>query len=233
MMAWMRGTVSTAAFSVMALALVACTDTGSQRFSQNNLPQPQSLQPVQNSQVSSTALPPLASTGTQPSAAQIAPGLTGTPVLGGAPAPSATTDMYGNPVPNGTTLGSQPTNLGAQGGNSSFVSLNAADGMSAAGPRDFSTGVSIDKLLGGWNVTSGASSCRLNLTQTAKDGTSRYRASAPACSIPNLGGVASWALVGSGIQLFDEAGSIIGALQLSGNRFIGTVAGGAPLSMSS
>lgn len=233
MMAWTRGTVSTAAFSVMALALVACTDTGSQRFSQNNLPQPQTLAPVANSQVSSTALPPIAgvNTGAQPSAAQIAPGLSGTPVLGGTPAPS--TDMYGNPVPAGTQLGSQPTNLGGQPGNSSFVSLNSADGMSAAGPRDFSTGVTLDKLLGGWNVTSGANSCRLNLTQTAKDGTSRYRASAPACSIPNLGGVASWALVGSGIQLFDEAGSIIGALQLSGNRFIGTVAGGAPLSMSS
>ena len=78
---------------------------------------------------------------------------------------------------------------------------------------------------------SGATQCRLNLTYTSKAGTSRYRASSPGCALPGLNVVASWQLAGSQVQLFDEAGDMVAALILSGNRFIGTLAGGQGLSM--
>jgi hypothetical protein len=38
-------------------------------------------------------------------------------------------------------------------------------------------------------------------------------------------------LAGSQVQLFDDGGSIIAALILSGNRFIGTLSGGQGISM--
>ena len=43
--------------------------------------------------------------------------------------------------------------------------------------------------------------------------------------------VASWQLAGSQVQLFDENGDIVAAMILSGNRFIGTLAGGQGISM--
>jgi hypothetical protein len=213
MNAFKRGMPFIGSVLVSALALTGCMSS-SAPVAQNNL-QPQNLAPVQSSSVSSAALPPLA--GSQPNTAQISPGLSGTPVLGGAPA--------GDP-----TLGDPTMNTASADG--SFVTLNDVGTMPNANGRDLSGGLSYEKLLGGWNVVSGASQCRLNLTYTAKAGTSRYRASAPACQITGLAGVASWALVGNGVQLFDEAGSIVAALQLSGNRFIGTVAGGAAISMA-
>lgn len=209
-----RGTPFIGSVLVSALALTGCMSS-SQPVAQNNLP-PQNLAPVQSSSVSSSALPPLA--GSQPSTAQISPGLSGTPVLGGAPA-------AGDPALTDPSMNT----ANADG---SFVTLNDVGSVPNANGRDLSGGLSYEKLLGGWNVVSGASQCRLNLTYTAKAGTNRYRASAPACQITGLAGVASWALVGNGVQLFDEAGSIIAALQLNGNRFIGTVAGGAAISMA-
>ena len=208
MIATTRGTPFVGTAVIAALVLSGCMS--SQPVVQNNI-QPQNLAPVQNSSVSSTALPPLA--GTQPSVAQISPGLSGTPVLGGAPAIDPT--------------------MQTANADGSFVTLNdvGTTAPSATG-RDLSGGLTYEKLLGGWNVVSGASTCRLNLTYTAKTGTNRYRASAPACQITGLATVASWSIVGQGVQLFDEAGSIIAALQLSGNRFIGTVAGGAAISMA-
>lgn len=211
MIATKRGTSLLGASLAAAIVLAGCSSTGTQQVAQNNL-QPQNLTPVTNSSVQSTALPPLA--GAQPSAAQIQPGLSGTPVLGGAPA-----------------VTSDPT-LQTANADGSFVTLNDVGTTPGATGRDLTGGLTIDKLLGGWTVTSGATECRLNLTYTAKEGTSRYRASAPACAITGLAGVASWALVGSGVQLFDESGAIVAALQLSGNRFIGTVAGGAAISMA-
>ncbi len=65
-------------------------------------------------------------------------------------------------------------------------------GFPTARGRDLSGGLTIEKLLGRWTVVSGADQCALNLTQTQKTGTSRYRASAPACGLKSLGGVASW-----------------------------------------
>ena len=100
------------------------------------------------------------------------------------------------------------------------------------GSRDLSGGLTVDKLLGGWTVTSGPTQCRLNLTYTAKEGTAHYRASAPGCQIGTLANTAAWALQGSQVQLFDESGSLIAALVLSGNQFIGTVAGGTAITMA-
>ena len=90
---------------------------------------------------------------------------------------------------------------------------------------------SVEKLLGRWTVVSAGDQCALNLTQTQKTGTGRFRASAPACALKGLSAVSSWALAGTQVQLFDEGGNIIGAMILSGNRFIGTLAGGQGISM--
>jgi hypothetical protein len=119
--------------------------------------------------------------------------------------------------------------------NGSFVSLNdAGNASSSAGTtRDLSGGLTIEKLIGGWTVVSGAAQCKLNLTYTTKTGTSRYRASTPGCSIAGLAPVASWQLVGSQVQLFNDGGKLIGTLLLSGSRFIGTLAGGQGISMAS
>ncbi|ODS90538.1 MAG: hypothetical protein BGO83_13670 [Devosia sp. 66-14] len=100
----------------------------------------------------------------------------------------------------------------------------------AAG-RDLSTGLTVEKLLGGWTVVSGAEQCKLNLTQTAKSGTSRYRASTPGCALNGLKVVASWQLVGNQVQLFDENGDIVASLIHSGSQFIGTLAGGQGITM--
>ncbi len=43
--------------------------------------------------------------------------------------------------------------------------------------------------------------------------------------------MASWTLAGTQVQLFNEGGNIIAALILSGNRFIGTLAGGQGISL--
>ncbi len=73
------------------------------------------------------------------------------------------------------------------------------------------------------------SSASISLTQTAKSGTSRYRASTPN-DLPGLV-VASWQLVGNQVQLFDEAGDIIASLILGGSQVIGTLAGGQGITM--
>ena len=100
-----------------------------------------------------------------------------------------------------------------------------------ASARDLSGGLTVEKLLGRWTIVSGQTQCQLNLTQTQKTGTSRYRASSPACGLNGLSNVASWALAGTQVQLFDEGGTLIAAMILSGNRFIGTLSGGTGISM--
>jgi len=139
--------------------------------------------------------------------------------------------------PNGEVQGPAATQSGP-GPNGTQVAT--ADGSTAALPplsapnstgRDLSGGLTVEKLLGRWTVVSGASQCAINLTQTQKSGTSRYRASAPACPLKGLTQVASWTVAGSQVQLFDEGGNLIAALILSGNRFIGTMSGGTGISM--
>lgn len=110
-------------------------------------------------------------------------------------------------------------------------SLTSAGGDFNASGRDLTGGLTVEKLLGRWTVVSGSAQCQLNLTQTAKTGTGRYRANAPACGLQGLSVVASWTLAGSQVQLFDENGDLVAALILSGNRFVGTLSGGTGISM--
>jgi len=125
--------------------------------------------------------------------------------------------------PNGEVQG--PTALPPATGSTQVATtgLPATGGPPNSSGRDLSGGLTVEKLLGRWTVVSGAEQCAVNLTQTQKTGTSRYRASAPACSLKGLSGVSSWTVAGSQVQLFDDSGNIIAALILSGNRFIGTL----------
>ncbi len=106
--------------------------------------------------VSTTALPPIGPNGE---------------VQGPAP---LTPDPMGDPTPGWT----RPVFRGAS-------RLLPDTGLASTG-RDLSGGLTVEKLLGRWTVVSGADQCQLNLTQTAKTGTGRYRASAPACSLKGL-----------------------------------------------
>ena len=119
------------------------------------------------------------------------------------------------------------TQVAVAGPNSALPPLAAPNSTG----RDLSGGLTVEKLLGRWTVVSGANQCAINLTQTQKTGTSRYRASAPACPLKGLTQVASWTVAGSQLQLFDESGNLIAALILSGNKFIGTMSGGTGISM--
>jgi hypothetical protein len=216
MTTWKRAGVSTAAFATLAMLLAGCSTTSSQPRA---MAQPEQLTPIGNSQVASSNLPAIGQNGqvvngqmqggtrTAATPENLNPALTGTPVLGGnQPMQTAATDP-------------------------SFVSLDAVGTVPNSPGRNLTGGLSVQTLLGGWTIVSGAEQCRLNLTQTAKEGTSRYRASTPACNLQGLNAVASWQLAGSQVQLFDEGGSMIAALILSGNRFIGTLAGGQGISM--
>lgn len=207
-----------AAVALAGLALAGCDTFGSQTVAVNTVGQPQQLQPLANSNVNSSALPPLQTNG------QPAPGLSGTPQLGGvqAQAPSSGLGPTGVAPTTTASIGAPATTPG---------SLGNAGG--APGTRDLSAGLAVDKLTGTWTVASGPAQCRLSLTNTLKGGTTRYGASTPGCTISGLSAVASWTLAGSQVQLFDQSGKMIAALVLSGNRFIGTSAGGAAISMTS
>ena len=172
-----------------ALLLSGCASTGIQVANAGT----EQLAPVQNGNVSTTALPPIG--------------------------------------PNGEVQGPTSTTLAPSTSTTQVATATAPPVLPNSTGRDLSGGLTVEKLLGRWTVVSGADQCALNLTQTSKTGTSRYRASAPACAVKGLGNVASWTVAGSQVQLFDEGGNMIGALILSGNRFIGTLSGGQGISM--
>ncbi len=116
--------------------------------------------------------------------------------------------------------------------NGSFINIaDVPSSQITPAGRDLSGSLTIAKLLGAWSVNTNDQQCRLNLTQTTKAGTNRYRASAPNCEIPVLALIASWSLTGSQIQLYDNSGAMIGAFQKSGINFVGTLAGGIAASM--
>jgi Protease inhibitor Inh len=208
-----QGAVALALLSVLALA--GCSSVSqSQRFDSGAAPE--QLTPIESSTVASSALPPIGQDGNVQVAAtpgqpqplqpgQINPNLTGQPQLD-TPTTTASTD-------------------------GSFVTLDSVGAVPNVPGRDLSGGLTEAKLLGGWTVVSGATQCRLNLTQTTKTGTSRYRASTPGCQLPQLAQVSSWQLAGTQVQLFDDSGTMIAALILSGQRFIGTLSGGQGISM--
>lgn len=203
-----RGPAIFVSLAAVALLVSGCASgTSTRDLNVVGQAQPQQLQPVQNSTVAQNQLPPLGAVQGAP-----APGLTGQPVLGGVPAQQPAPGLTGQPV-----LGGAPQQTAAADG--SMVSLDPLLSGSGVGPE------------GVWTVVSGASQCRLNLPLTPREGTTRYRASAPGCTLPGLANVGSWQQVGNQVQLFDESHNLIAALALSGGRYIGTLAGGQPISM--
>jgi hypothetical protein len=184
-------------------AILLLAGCSSTRVAVSNVGQTEQLAPIQTGSVSTSALPPIGPNGE---------------VQQGGVAPLTPTDPMADPLVADT----QPGVTG---------DLTAAGGDFNSSGRDLSGGLTVEKLLGRWTVVSGADQCQLNLTQTAKTGTGRYRASAPACGLKGLSVVASWTLAGSQVQLFDENGDLVAALILSGNRFVGTLAGGTGISM--
>lgn len=211
-----RASVAIAMIGVVAVALGGCASSG---IRTSNIAT-ESITPIQNTPVASSNLPAIGQDG-QVQTADI--GTPGQPTdleqpAALDPALPPAVDQFGQPVQVAST-------------DDSFVTLDAVGAVSNTPGRDLSGGLTIEKLLGGWTIVSGAEQCKLNLTYTAKTGTSRYRASTPGCGLAGLKVVASWQLVGTQVQLFDEAGDIIASLILSGNRFIGTLAGGQGISM--
>ncbi|GEM_PF-394836 len=207
-------------------ALAACASSSPFSNSRRFSTPPEQLAPVAGSSVQSAELPPL--TGANPS---------GDPLVQGSDGSNGST-QFGFPtdglvsqdpllMPDGT-----PAQIAATNPDGSFVSIDPSGLPTNVQTRDLSGGLSTQKLLGTWTVIAGAEQCRVNLTQTQKSGTDRQRASAPNCTISALGGLASWKLAGTQVQFFNESGQLIGALLQSGNRFIGTLAGGQGISMA-
>ena len=191
-----------------AMALSACSTTG---VNVANAQPTEQLAPVQTGSVSTSALPPIGPNGEVQTPASLQP-----------------TDM------TPTQIASADSQAGVSGSLTNSGSIDALPAVGAlpnSSGRDLTSGLTVEKLLGRWTIVSGGDQCQLNLTQTAKTGTSRYRASSPACPLKGLSVVASWTLAGSQVQLFDENGDIVAALILSGNRFIGTLSGGQGISM--
>ncbi len=190
-----------------ALLLSGCASTN---VAVSNAGQAEQLAAVQTGSVSTSALPPIGPNGE---------------VQG--PAPLTPSGM--DPA-NGDVLAGQGS-FGVASADGSIATLPAVGSLPNSTGRDLSGGLTVEKLLGRWTVVSGPEQCQLNLTQTAKTGTGRYRASAPACALKGLNVVASWTLAGTQVQLFDENNDLVAALILSGSRFIGTLAGGQGISM--
>ena len=193
--------VGLAGLSLLALTLAGCASSG--MTANTAQADSEQLAPVQGGNVSTTALPPIGPNG----------------------------EVQGPTDP--TQIAAADTQPGVSGSltDGSMTTLPPAGALPNSSGRDLTGGLTVEKLLGRWTVVSGTDQCQLNLTQTQKTGTGRYRASAPACPLKGLTQVASWAVTGSQVQLFDEGGNLIAALILSGNRFIGTMSGGTGISM--
>jgi len=177
---------------------------------------PTQLEPVIASNVQSSALPPL--TQANNSGDPLLQDDSGVNTQFGFPEDSRDPLLTPNGAPALLTL------PGNGAGQPNAVSPSVAT-------HNLSGGLSVQKLLGSWTIISGSDQCQLNLTQTLKTGTERYRASAPNCTISTLSGLASWKLIGSQVQFYNVSGQLIGALLQSGNRLIGTLAGGQGVSM--
>ncbi|GLQ16655.1 AprI/Inh family metalloprotease inhibitor [Maritalea porphyrae] len=193
------------------LVLSACTSTSSPFASRSTSSQPpEQLTPVDNGSVNKSSLPPV---GQEP---------TGNGEISTTANADATfsDDQFANDTENlfGDT-------------DPSFVSLDDLNENTNVAGRDLTGPLTILKLLGVWTVQSGEETCRLNLTQSAKGATGRYRASSPGCAVPAIAAVSSWQLTGNQVQLFNEAGQLIGALLQNGDRFVGTMVGGQGISM--
>lgn len=218
-----RAGVSLAAIGIGILALTI-SGCASSRIATRNIATPEAIQPLPSSQVASANLPAIGQSGTvnpnQFPTGTMQTAAIGTPANGGSLDPALT----GQPALGGTAQTSGSGGIGTMGdpiqtasADGSFVTLDSVGDVPNAPGRDLTGGLTIEKLLGGWTIVSGADQCKLNLTYTSKSGTSRYRASTPGCQLQGLKVVASWQLAGSQVQLFDENGDMIAALILSGN----------------
>ncbi len=224
---WRRAGASLAGIAALSLLLAGCASSG---MSSASSAYSEDIKPIQSMPVASANLPAAGQAGTLPADSA------GLADAGALPQPGPLDPSMGESSdPMLAQAGTLPSATGdgtlVGAADSSFVTLDAMGTVSDAPGRDLSGGLTIEKLLGGWTVVAGAEQCKLNLTYTTKTGTSRYRDSTPGCSLAGLRVVASWQLVGSQVQLFDENSDIIASLVLSGNRFIGTLAGGQGISM--
>jgi len=203
------------------LVLVAGCATSSPFSSSRRFDTPLAqLKPVVGSSVKSSQLPPL--TQTNNSSVPLVQGNSGDNTQTGGPGRPGQVLL----MPNGS-----PAELAVPDNQGSIVALEPNGVPANVVSRNLNGGLTIEKLLGSWTIISGADQCKINLTQTAKSNTGRYRASAPNCPISVLKSLASWQLVGSQVQFYNNSGQLIGALLQSGNRFIGTLAGGKGVSM--
>ena len=224
MMMSRRAGVSVALLTGLALTLTGCASSGA---STSSTAYAENITPIQNTPVASSNLPAIGANGQSMAPtdlnapAALNPSLQASATPGLQTPQPGVTDQFGNPLVVASVAPVDGT----------FVSTDALGTVPQTQGRDLTGGLSYEKLLGGWTVVAGASQCKLNLTYTAKTGTSRYRASTPGCALGGLSVVASWALAGSQVQLYDENGDIVANLLLSGNRFIGTLAGGTGISM--
>jgi hypothetical protein len=166
-----------AAISVAALAVGACSTGG---IATRNVATVEQVQPLPSSEVASANLPAI--------------GESGVVTPNQMPDGTVATAEIGTPV-GGTVSTGQQTVLGGAStvdtmqtasADGSFVTLDAVGAVPQAPGRDLSGGLTIEKLLGGWTIVSGADQCKLNLTYTSKSGTSRYRASTPGCQLQGL-----------------------------------------------
>ena len=216
MTTWKRASVSAAAIGSLALLLSACSSMGTQ---QSSLGQPEQLQPIQDGAVASTDLPTIgqagvpqtAQTGAPPVPGQVNPALTGQPVLGG--------NQIGEPVQTAGTDGS-------------FVTLElGGHGAQRAGPRPDRRA---DDREAAWaagpsfRAPSSASSTSPIPPRPAPTATAPRRRAA-SCRASRWWPRGSWRAPRCSCST--RTATSIAALILSGNRFIGTLAGGQGISM--
>ena len=202
--------------------LSGCSTMGDSGTASTDQP---AVSPLADSAVDSSSLPPI---GASDGSVQVANADPAAPQAGQPNQPGMPV-IPGDTGTSTTTAGTGTTPAPAQG---AFVSLSDVSKTPGGPGRDLAGGVSVDKLLGGWTVTSGDTTCRLNLTYSSAGAPDHYRASAPGCAIQTLATVSSWALVGTQLQLFNDGNALVGALLLSNNRFIGTLSGGQSISMA-
>lgn len=196
-----------------AIVLAGCTSTSqftsTRTYSPQSVP-PEQLETVNTGTVEEGELPPV--------------GQQGVPST----VPSGQEGGLYDPGYDANNPAAGDPNLAGPGPGSSIITLGGVGDTNAGVP----TGALTESLLiGGWTAQVEDLTCRVNFAQTAKGETGRYRASAPACGIAAISGIASWQLAGSQVQLFDEPGGQIATLLLSGGRFIGLLPGGVSISM--
>lgn len=131
-------------------------------------------------------------------------------------APSTNSGNFGDPSMSGS-VASEPS---ASGGNQQVASLPPANAAE----------ITPGSVAGVWNASMGGQSCKIATPQT-KFGQG-YRAGPLRCP-GELSGLASWAVKGSQLVLYDAAGGTVATLySAGGSRFDGQTSGGQSVSLS-